>query len=275
MYPQAATAVEKTLSHKLEDARNTLQLRIVKALKEYLYAVQHRLGGKMIYPESLPVKNLLKLLYPCLIRLDEYLLKASSEANDLKSIENRLPLVAESLDSRGLYIFDDGFRYVVWFGFLTFVGIECFVDQLVAPIKPIIGQYMAKYLLACSGPVVTKYLDIYVAYILSYKTNIENLLKQVKKLKATRDLVLQAVEDAKRRGEVAVRDEVEKWLSSVDRLTGEATKFFEYKGDANSGWFCWLYGLLMSRYQLSKMAKKMIEHLVQLQADGIFAKVSN
>ncbi|PQP91714.1 protein transport protein Sec24-like [Prunus yedoensis var. nudiflora] len=74
------------------------------------------LGRKMIYPDSLPVKTLLKLLYPCLIRLDEYLLKASSEANDLKSIENRLRLVAESLDSRGLYIFDDGFRYVVWFG---------------------------------------------------------------------------------------------------------------------------------------------------------------
>lgn len=28
----------------------------------------------------------------------------------------RLPLVAESLDSRGIYIFDDGFRFVVWFG---------------------------------------------------------------------------------------------------------------------------------------------------------------
>lgn len=108
-------AIEKTLSHKLEDARNALQLRIVKALKEYrnLYAVQHRLGGRMIFPESLkflplyglalykstplrggyadaaldercaaghtmmtlPVKKLLKLLYPNLIRLDEHLLK--------------------------------------------------------------------------------------------------------------------------------------------------------------------------------------------------------
>lgn len=90
-----------------------MQLRIVKALKEYrnLYAVQHRLGGRMIYPESLkflplyglalckstplrggyadaqldercaagytmmtlPVKRLLKLLYPNLLRMDEYL----------------------------------------------------------------------------------------------------------------------------------------------------------------------------------------------------------
>lgn len=103
------------MSHKLEDARNAVQLRLVKALKEYrnLYAVQHRLGSRMIYPESLkflplyclaickstpirggyadvtldercaagytmmalPVKKLLKLLYPCLIRVDEHLLK--------------------------------------------------------------------------------------------------------------------------------------------------------------------------------------------------------
>ncbi|XVF33892.1 hypothetical protein REPUB_Repub18cG0010800 [Reevesia pubescens] len=166
MYRQADTgaivslfcrlAIEKTLSSKLEDARNSLQLRIVKALREFrnLFAVQHRLGARMIYPESLkflclyglalsksvplkggyadaqldercaagftmmalPVKKLLKLLYPSLIRIDEYLLKPSAQADDLKNIMKRLPLVAESLDSRGLYIYDDGFRFVVWFG---------------------------------------------------------------------------------------------------------------------------------------------------------------
>ncbi|KAK1581925.1 hypothetical protein Q3G72_010223 [Acer saccharum] len=166
MYRQADTgaivslfsrlAIEKTLSHKLEDARNSVQLRIVKALKEYrnLYAVQHRLGGRMIYPESLkylplyglalckstpirggyadayldercaagytmmalPVKKLLKLLYPSLIRVDEYLLKPSGQADELKNIMKRLPLAAESLDYRGLYICDDGFRFIIWFG---------------------------------------------------------------------------------------------------------------------------------------------------------------
>ncbi|RYR52361.1 hypothetical protein Ahy_A06g027291 isoform D [Arachis hypogaea] len=144
-------AIEKTLSQKLEDARTAVQLKIVKALKEYrnLYAVQHRLANRMIYPESLkflmlyglalcrsmalrggfgdapldercaaghtmmvlPIKRLLKLLYPSLIRLDEYLLKV-----DLKSIERRLALTMENLDSRGLYIYDDGFRFILWFG---------------------------------------------------------------------------------------------------------------------------------------------------------------
>ncbi|XP_021738849.1 protein transport protein Sec24-like At3g07100 [Chenopodium quinoa] len=149
-------AIEKTLSSKLEDARSYVQMKIVKSLKEYrnLYAVQHRLAGRMIYPESLkylalyglalcksmplrgghadvqldercavgsimmtlPVKSLLKFLYPSLIRVDEFLLKASSPAADLKDVEKRVPLTAESLDPRGLYIFDDGLRLVIWIG---------------------------------------------------------------------------------------------------------------------------------------------------------------
>ncbi|KAJ1425544.1 Zinc finger, Sec23/Sec24-type [Sesbania bispinosa] len=145
-------AIENTLSRKLEEGRSAVQLRIVKGLREYrnLYAVQHRLANKIIYPESLkflplyglalcrstplrggygdvaldercaaghtmmtlPIKRLLKLLYPNLIRLDGHLLKA----DEMKSIDRRLPLTGESLDSRGLYIYDDGFRFIIWFG---------------------------------------------------------------------------------------------------------------------------------------------------------------
>ncbi|CAN6818387.1 unnamed protein product [Brassica oleracea] len=166
MYRQADTgsivsvytrlAIEKTLSGKLDDARNVIQQKIVKALREYrnLHSVQHRLGSRLIYPESLkflplyglaickstplqggpadtsldercaagltmmalPVKKLLKLLYPNLFRVDEWLLKPSADLDDLKDVLRRLPLAAQSLDSRGLYIYDDGFRLVLWFG---------------------------------------------------------------------------------------------------------------------------------------------------------------
>ncbi|CAH2054702.1 unnamed protein product [Thlaspi arvense] len=152
----ARLAIEKTMSAKLDDARNTIQQKIVKALREYrnLNAVQHRLGSRLIYPESLkflplyglaickstplhggpadisldercaagftmmalPVKKLLKLLYPNLFRVDEWLLNPSADHHDLKDVLSRLPLAAESLDSRGLYIYDDGFRLVLWFG---------------------------------------------------------------------------------------------------------------------------------------------------------------
>ncbi|XXG44745.1 hypothetical protein AAC387_Pa02g0014 [Persea americana] len=149
-------AIEKTLSNKLEDARHAVLLRIVKGLREYrnLYAVQHRLGGRMIYPESLkflllyglalcksiplrggyadaqldercaadynmmvlPVKRLLKLLYPSLIRIDGYLAKGPTSADDWSKVLKQLPLATESLDPRGLYIYDDGFCFIIWFG---------------------------------------------------------------------------------------------------------------------------------------------------------------
>lgn len=146
-------AIENTLSHKLEDARLLIQLKIVKCLKEYrnLYVVQHRLGGRMIFPESLkflplyglslcksvalrgghadasldercaagynmmilPVRRLLKFLYPTLLRVDEYLTKAS---DDFEESTKPLALTAQSLDQRGLYIYDDGFSFIIWFG---------------------------------------------------------------------------------------------------------------------------------------------------------------
>ncbi|RAL45924.1 hypothetical protein DM860_006078 [Cuscuta australis] len=149
-------AIEKTLSSKLEEARNSVHLRIVKAFREYrnLYAVQHRLAGRMIYPESLkllplyglalskstplrggysdvqldersaagftmmalPVAKLLKLLYPTLTRIDEYLLKTSASVEDSRNMLRGLPLTIGSLEDSGLYIYDDGFQFVIWFG---------------------------------------------------------------------------------------------------------------------------------------------------------------
>ena len=43
-------------------------------------------------------------------------MQPSAQADDFKNIMKRLPLVSESLDSRGLYIYDDGIRFVIWFG---------------------------------------------------------------------------------------------------------------------------------------------------------------
>ncbi|XP_017695952.2 protein transport protein Sec24-like At3g07100 [Phoenix dactylifera] len=163
MYRQADTgaiilllsrlAVENTLSHKLEDARQLMQLKLVKSLKEYrnLHVVQHRLGGRLIFPESLrflplyvlslckslalrggyadvpldercaagynmmilPIRRMLKLLYPGLYRIDENLIKGPEEFNESSK---QLALSAQSLDPRALYIYDDGFSFIVWLG---------------------------------------------------------------------------------------------------------------------------------------------------------------
>ena len=41
-------------------------------------------------------------------------MQASSTADEFNI--SGLPLTAEILDSRGLYIYDDGLRFVIWFG---------------------------------------------------------------------------------------------------------------------------------------------------------------
>ncbi|WOL18289.1 protein transport protein Sec24-like [Canna indica] len=163
MYRQADTgtiislmgrlAIENSLSMKLEDARQSMQLKLVKSLKEYrnLYVVQHRLAGRLIYPESLkylplyvlclcrcaalrggyadvtlddrcaagyslmilPIGRMLKLLHPSLFRIDENLLKDQKAVHEpLK----QLPLTVQSLDPKGAYILDDGFNFIIWFG---------------------------------------------------------------------------------------------------------------------------------------------------------------
>ncbi|XP_042431796.1 protein transport protein Sec24-like At3g07100 [Zingiber officinale] len=163
MYNQADTgaivallgriAIESSLSQKLEDARQSIHLKLVKSLKEYrnLFAVQHRLSGRLIYPESLrllplyvlalcksvalrggyadaplddrcaagynmmilPVARMLKLLYPSLFRINENLLKDSKESEESLI---QLPLTALNLDPKGIYILDDGFNFIIWLG---------------------------------------------------------------------------------------------------------------------------------------------------------------
>ncbi|KAH7662696.1 vWA-like protein [Dioscorea alata] len=155
-------AIEKTLSGKLEDARQFLQLKLMRSLREYrnLYVVQHRLGGRLIYPESLkylalyilslcktlalrggyaeaspdercaagysmmilPIGGMLKLLYPTLVRIDEILLKAPDNSELLNELKS-LPLTKESLDAGGLYLYNDGFSLILWCGRMLSAGI--------------------------------------------------------------------------------------------------------------------------------------------------------
>ncbi|KAM0864457.1 hypothetical protein ACQ4PT_043910 [Festuca glaucescens] len=149
----ARISVENSLSDKLDSVRQQLQLKLVRSLKEYrnLYVVQHRIGGRLIYPESLrylplyilalckslalrggyadvsldercaagfsmmilPAKRLLNFIYPSLYRLDEVL---TMEPDRIDGSLRRLPLTLQCLDSAGLYLLDDGFTFLVWLG---------------------------------------------------------------------------------------------------------------------------------------------------------------
>lgn len=43
-------------------------------------------------------------------------LQGPANADNLASHLKELPLASESLDSRGLYVYDDGLRFVIWLG---------------------------------------------------------------------------------------------------------------------------------------------------------------
>ncbi|KAG6540868.1 hypothetical protein Mapa_017742 [Marchantia paleacea] len=149
-------AIEKSMSSKLEDARQAGQARLVKSLREYktLFAVQHRTTGRLIYPESLkllplyvlainkslalrggfnevqadersaaafemmimPVSRLLNLLYPSLYRIEDYIYQTAKSKADPVELPAALPLTAERLDPRGAYLYNDGLRFVLWVG---------------------------------------------------------------------------------------------------------------------------------------------------------------
>uniref|UniRef100_A0ACD5ZPH8 Uncharacterized protein n=1 Tax=Avena sativa TaxID=4498 RepID=A0ACD5ZPH8_AVESA len=149
----ARIAVENSLSDKLDSVRQQLQLKLVKSLKEYrnLYVVQHRIGERLIYPESLkylplyilaickslalrggyaevsldercaagfsmmilPAKRLLNFVYPSLYRLDEVL---TMEPERIDGSLKQLPLTLQCVDTSGLYLLDDGFTFLVWLG---------------------------------------------------------------------------------------------------------------------------------------------------------------
>ncbi|KAM0865788.1 hypothetical protein ACQ4PT_043047 [Festuca glaucescens] len=149
----ARIAVENSLSDKMDSVRQQLQLKLVRSLKEYrnLYVVQHRIGGRLIYPESLrylplyilaickslalrggyadvsldercaagfsmmilPARRLLNFIYPSLYRLDEVL---TVEPERIDGSLRRVPLTLQCLDTAGLYLLDDGFTFLVWLG---------------------------------------------------------------------------------------------------------------------------------------------------------------
>ncbi|KAL5783736.1 hypothetical protein ACOSP7_008765 [Xanthoceras sorbifolium] len=56
------------------------------------------------------------------------------------------------------------------------------------------------------------------SYLWNYKSNLENLKNEVKKLEGTRDSVQHSVEDASRNGK-EIEKHVQSWLDSVNNIT--------------------------------------------------------
>ncbi|TXG59146.1 hypothetical protein EZV62_016975 [Acer yangbiense] len=112
----------------------------------------------------------------------------------------------------------------------------------------------------------------HILYPFKYKSNMEELTKQVEKLTDQREMVQHSVDEAKRQGD-EIEKKVEKWLKSVDEFTEEPIIDDQVKaGKLCSIGFC---PNLMARYSLSRKAAKTTKKGVDLLGElGDFDKVS-
>ncbi|KAL5823718.1 hypothetical protein ACOSQ4_021618 [Xanthoceras sorbifolium] len=112
-----------------------------------------------------------------------------------------------------------------------------------------------------------------LGYIWNYKTNFDNLEKQVQMLQGRREAMKHRIEEATRNGE-EIEQEVVNWLDSVNKMIDEASEIIDENRQANMKCFKRLCPDLKKRYQHSKKAAGKAEDVVRLREDGKFDRVS-
>nr|XP_043612746.1 uncharacterized protein LOC122584756 [Erigeron canadensis] len=106
-----------------------------------------------------------------------------------------------------------------------------------------------------------------LSYLCSYRQNITSFQNQVPALENSRIDIQGLVDEAKRNGE-HVLPQVAEWLTTADGFVRESSKFFD---DHQSSPSC---ANLVSRYKVSKEAKKSVMVVNQLLQDCNFVRVS-
>ncbi|PQQ08755.1 disease resistance protein [Prunus yedoensis var. nudiflora] len=112
-----------------------------------------------------------------------------------------------------------------------------------------------------------------MSYLVHHKSNLQNLESQVDNLGAARERVQHTVIEVKRKGKTVDID-VEKWLTRVDQITGEANKFLKDESQAKTQCLHGLCPTLIRRYQLSKKSRKLVQVVLQLHANTEFPRFS-
>ncbi|KAL5743188.1 hypothetical protein ACOSP7_029920 [Xanthoceras sorbifolium] len=114
----------------------------------------------------------------------------------------------------------------------------------------------------------------HICYPFKYKSNMEELKKQVDKLADVREMVQHSVVEAKRQGD-EIEKVVEKWLNEVDDFSKGVVKSIIDDED-KAGKLCSIgfFPNLMTCYSLSKKAAKTAKDGVDLLGEGKFGKVS-
>ncbi|KAI9162369.1 hypothetical protein LWI28_026612 [Acer negundo] len=112
-----------------------------------------------------------------------------------------------------------------------------------------------------------------LGYIWNYKTNFDNLKKQVQKLQDRRVALEHSITEARRQGD-DIEQHVVNWLESVEKINEEATKIIDDNNRANMLCFKNVCPDLKKRYQHSKKASVKAMEVSELEKEGNFDKVS-
>ncbi|KAL5823635.1 hypothetical protein ACOSQ4_021535 [Xanthoceras sorbifolium] len=112
-----------------------------------------------------------------------------------------------------------------------------------------------------------------LGYIWNYKTNFDNLDKQLQKLHSRREMVKHSVDEATRNGE-EIEQHVVNWLDSVEKINAEATEIIEENNRANMRCFKSWCPDLKKRYQHSKKAAVKADDVSELERQGDFHRIS-
>ncbi|KAL5825716.1 hypothetical protein ACOSQ3_021779 [Xanthoceras sorbifolium] len=112
-----------------------------------------------------------------------------------------------------------------------------------------------------------------VGYMWNYKTNFDNLDKQLKKLQIRRVVVQDKVDEATRNGE-EIYQHVVNWLDNVKKMIDESREIVTDNDRANMRCFKSWCPDLKKRYQHSKKAAVKVKDVSQLEEEGKFDIVS-
>ncbi|XP_022997552.1 disease resistance protein RPS2-like [Cucurbita maxima] len=116
----------------------------------------------------------------------------------------------------------------------------------------------------CTVDPVFRQLD----YLVHFRSNVNNLSDQRKKLVETRDFVQHAVDSAKSNGD-QIEGMVVEWLSITKKFCDEVDSFFNEANGRSLRWWN-----MLSRHRFSRRATKMATEVVKTIEEGRFERVA-
>ena len=127
----------------------------------------------------------------------------------------------------------------------------------------------AEILLSSIFDILITNLTSQIRYPFEYNKNVEKLTRQIDKLKAMRDRVRGSVEVAKDNGKMIAID-VERWLQDVNMIVEEVERVLSVENEGERRFLFGSYPSIKSRYQVSRIAKKLAYEVTELQMSGKF-----